>query len=537
MTDAARRHDVLSRVVLAMVIVLTTAILASRLDFVPNWDGRFYADCIVDAALRNLAPSSLRCADHVSHAYMLYAGAVQMLSPGSYPFILIANAGLYLLACLAVHRLASLAFPGRDHDLERAFLTSLVAAQPAVLAAVVQPNIDLPMLPAFLWGCVFVLRRQWIALIAVGIALVATKETGVLLYTTLLVSFVLGAVIPYRRSARRVALTCLRLAPLALPVVLFASYILYRVIVPQGPVIWAPGMSKRGMLLQFVIPHADRRTLNYLVLIFVLGFAWVGTLFVSYDTAVAAYRAWRRTPPRALNGARRRVVHFVAVLGLLTTYALTRFSSYGNTRYLLPIFAIAPLVLYASMVRLAIAKVPRVAILAALVGVTLISSVRTIDPVSRAVFGTFPVGDHHLLRMTRLTGECCGAGRDQLVYNLEFTTLSDLVSDVTASMANDSTTLFVPPVMRWETVGALDSTTRRRTLRRDHRFTPNLFEPDTLSLLDSPPVGAIYLALPNGDVEAGARVLARKYQLGEPRRFWRGRYSLTAYPLTLRSRL
>jgi len=525
---------VLSRVVLAVVIVLTTAILASRLDFVPNWDGRFYADCIVDAALRKLAPSSLRCADHVSHAYMLYAGAVQMLSPGSYPLILAANAGLYLLACGAVHRLASLAFPGREHDLERAFPTALVAAQPAILAAVVQPNIDLPMLPAFLWGCVFVLRRQWIALIAAGVALVATKETGVLLYTTLLVSFVLGAVIPYRRSVRRLVPTCLRLAPMALPVVLFASYIVYRLIVPQGTVIWAPGMSKRGMLLQFLVPHADRRTVNYLVLIFVLGFAWVGTLFVSYDGAVAAYRAWRRTPPRTLKGAKRRVVHFVAVLGLLTTYALTRFSSYGNTRYLLPILAIAPLILYASMVRLAVPKAARVTILAALVAVSLISSVRTIDPVSKVVFGTFPVGEHNLLRMTRLTGECCGAGRDQLVYNLEFTTLSDLVSDATASMANDSTTLFVPPLMRWETVGPLDSTTHRRTLRRGHRFTPNQFEPDTLALLDTPPTPAIYLALPNGDIEAGARLLARRYELGEPRRFWRGRYSLTAYPLTLR---
>jgi hypothetical protein len=246
------------------------------------------------------------------------------------------------------------------------------------------------------------------------------------------------------------------------------------------------------------------------------------------------YRAWRRTSPRALYGAKRRVVQFVAVLGLLTTYALTRFSTYGNTRYLLPIFAIAPLILYSSMVRLAIAKVTRVTILTALVAVSLISSVRTIDPVSRVVFGTFPVGDHSLLRMTRLTGECCGAGRDQLVYNLEFTTLSDLVSDATASLATDSTTLFLPPRMRWETVGALDSTTHRRTLRRDHRFTPNVFEPDTLSMLDTPPGSAIYLALPNGDVEAGARALSRRYELGEPRRFWRGRYSLTAYPLTLR---
>lgn len=34
--------------------------------------------------------------------------------------------------------------------------------------------------------------------------------------------------------------------------------------------------------------------------------------------------------------------------------------------------------------------------------------------------GTFDFGTHKMLKMTSLTGECCGYGRDQLVYNLEF---------------------------------------------------------------------------------------------------------------------
>ena len=81
------------------MLVLTLALLASRASYIPTWDGRIYADCIVDAGERHLALSTLRCVDHISHAYMLFAGAIQMLSPGSFPLMLLANVILYLIAC------------------------------------------------------------------------------------------------------------------------------------------------------------------------------------------------------------------------------------------------------------------------------------------------------------------------------------------------------------------------------------------------------------------------------------------------------
>jgi hypothetical protein len=523
------------RVFLGAMLVTTLALLTVRAGFIPFWDGRIYAECIVDAGERHVALSTLRCVEHISHAYMLYAGALQMLSPGSFPLMLLANVILYLLACAAFYRLAQLAFPSSEHALERALLTAAFAAQPAVLASVVQPNIDLPMLPAFLWGTVFIIRRRWLALILVGTALIATKESGVLLYVTLVFSYAIAMVLPKPSSSRSPIRALVHLAPLAIPAALFVAYIAYRAIVPHETVIWAAGTTEKSIIYQFLVPRIDRYFVNYLAMMLVLSFAWVAAALVGADTIVGIVRKWRKQPARPLPGAKRRIVRFLIVLGVVTMYALTRFSSWGNSRYLLPVFALTPLMLYAAVVRFGVRPSVRRPALGALAVLLLISTVRTIDPVSRAFYGTWAFGDHRLLRMTRVTHECCGAGRDQLVYNLQYTHLGNLTSDATAALATDSTVVFVPHRMMWETLGPLDRTTHRRTLRRQNVIRPLLYEPDTLATLRRPPSDAIYIGLPNGDPEAGLRMLGQWYDVGAPRRMQRGGYWLNAYRLTLRS--
>jgi len=531
---ANEQRPLAGKLALAGMLAITLALLASRSGHVPSWDGRIYGDCIIDAAERHLTLSSLRCSEHMSHAYMLYAGLIQMLSPGSFPLMLLANAILYLIACAGFYRLTQLAFPGPEHGVERGLLTSVFAAQPAILASVVQPNIDFPMLPAFLWGTVFIIRRQWVALIAVAIALVFTKETGVLLYVTLVFSYAVAMVLPNPKSPRSPFRALLHLTPLAVPVGVFAAYIAYRIIVPHEAVIWAAGTTEKSIVYQFLVPRIDRYFVNYMVMILVLSFAWVTAAVVGIDTLTALVRRYRKLPPRPLPGAKRRIVRFLIVLGVVTIYALTRFSSWGNSRYLLPVFALTPFLLYAALVRLGITPVVRRSFLGALAALMLLSTVRTADPISRALYGTWAFGDHRLLRMTRVTGECCGGGRDQLVYNLQFTHLGDLMSDATAAMATDSTVVFVPRRMRWETLGPLDARTHRRTMRRENVITPRLFEPDTLQYLEAPPADAMLVALPNGDPAAAGDSLASWYDIGPPVRLRRGGYWLMAHRLTLR---
>ena len=522
--------------IVGVAVVVSLMLLASRAGYVPMWDGRIYADCIIDAARQRLSWDSLRCADHISYAYMLYAGALQLISPSSFPLMLLANTLLWLLACAAFYRLARIAFPGDEHALDRSLLTAAFAFQPAILASVVQPNIDLPMLPAFLWATVFVVRLRWIALILTGIALVGTKESGVLLYVTLVFSYTVAMVMPGPSSKRSPFKAMWHVAPLSIPVIVFAIYIAYRIIVPHTTVLAAAGTTDMPILQQFIVPRIDPYFVNYVVMMCVLSFAWVSTAVVGSDAVVAIGRKVRKLTPRPLPGAKRRVVRFIAVLGVVSMWALTRYSSWGNSRYLLPVFALTPLMLYASLVRFGVPKTARRTLLGALAVLLGVSVVRTVDPVSRALYGTWKLGGHSLLRMTRVTGECCAAGRDQLVYNLQYTALADLTSDATAALVRDSTTVFFPTRMDWQSLGSLDSASSVRTLRRTRTFTPPLLYPDTLQFLSVPPRDAVYIGLPNGDVTGGLRKLSPWYDTAGVTRVQRDGYWLDAYRLRFRER-
>ena len=484
--------------------------------------------------MARVAVSTLRCAEHPTHAYMLFAGAIQMLSPGSYPLILIANALLYVAACYAFFLIARLAFPGPTHDVGRALLCAAFALHPAVLASVVQPTIDFPLLPAFLWGVVFVLRGQRAWLVAVGLAMVFTKETGVVLYAALIGTHALLTLFGPGGLARNFRATLKTVIPLGIPLLVFAAYLAYRATIPQATVVWSPGTTQESILKRFIVPRIDRPLASFLVMMFVLSFAWIATAVVGIDTLVGARRVLARQRSRVLEGADRGTVLFLLVLGIITAFALTRFTTYANTRYILAAAALLPLVMYASLVRLGVGTTGRTIVTGALAAGFAISTVFTADPVSRALYGTFALGDRSLLNLTRITHECCGTGRDQLVYNLQFTKLSDLMSDaMVAVRADDSTTVFVPHDMLWETLGKLDATTRRRTLRRDNTVWPPLLEPDSLATRPTPS-RAVFLALPNGDVENGIRRLSAEYVVGPPRRVSRGAYWLNVYPLTLR---
>jgi hypothetical protein len=83
------------------MLIAMVRLIGTGSGHIPTSDWRTYAGCVVDAAEQRLAFSTLR-------------------------------AGFYRLT------------------------------RPAILASVVQPSIHLPMLPSFLWGAVFIIRRQWL---------------------------------------------------------------------------------------------------------------------------------------------------------------------------------------------------------------------------------------------------------------------------------------------------------------------------------------------------------------------------------------
>ena len=123
---------------------------------------------------------------------------------------------------------------------------------------------------------------------------------------------------------------------------------------------------------------------------------------------------------------------------------------------------------------------------------------RSDDPVSRAVWGTFPAGPRPMYDMTSITGECCGHGRDQLAYNLEFAFFHEAQSQTFAAVElTPATVVIVARGALWYLDAPLDPVTRRRTMAWENVLLPRYLDDAMLARTDPPPVDVLVLAMPN----------------------------------------
>jgi hypothetical protein len=210
--------------------------------------------------------------------------------------------------------------------------------------------------------------------------------------------------------------------------------------------------------------------------------------------------------------------------------------TYSNVRYLLAGTALWLGVAYVALVRLRLRPSLRRAALGVYAVLVAVSVVRTVDPVSRLLWGTFPVGSHRMLAITSITGECCGTGRDQLAYSLEFTRLDELTNLALTTLLRDTSTVIVlPSRMRYHIIERIDRVTWRRTLRREGAFEPTVMTGPVVLIRQPPPREILYLAMPNGKDSTSLAELAGSYDIGPERRFESGGYALSAYQMTVKN--
>jgi hypothetical protein len=524
--------------VLGAATLVALALMLPRASFVPLWDGRFYAECVIEAAQNGLRPYWLRCAGHPSHVYVLLAGVARWLAPNGTLSFFIVDSLLLVAACVGFNRVMRLALPSRDLDVERAQATAAFMLQPSFLAAVLQPNLDLPVLTGFVWCLVMLIERRWVWTVLVGLAMVFSKETGVLLYGVTGACYALWLVARETRGWRARAAAVLRLAPLAIPIVVFGAYfVAYRVFRPTTGAMWEGYTRKSSIAEQFIVPQFDAFTTAYLAMIFVLNFAWIPSLAIAGDL-VAGLRARFGGRPRATAGLDGGIIGLLAIVTIGVAYFLTRYVTFTNPRYVLAAVAMVLAMFVIALVRLGVPPAVRRGFLAAYTVLLVISSVRTIDPVSRLVFGTFPVGSHRMLSMSSITKECCGPfGRDQLAYSLEFTVFDGLLSDALAATDGDvdSLTIVLPDEGDWYVVERFDRGSRKRTLdQRNSRDPWVMTATAAVSGELTSPARAWYFALPNQDFADGLRKLETLYDIGPERRVERRGYAMSIYPLVLR---
>jgi len=508
------------------------AVCAVFLDFVPMWDGRIYFDCL-QKAVTGAPDASWDCAGHPTAAYMRILGLALHLAPDSYAPVVAANAVLGCVAIVAFLRLARRLLPGAGHRWSTAAATFAFAVHPVFLASAVQLSPDYGVAVFTLPATLALVDGRLLASALWSLPAVFSKESGVLLQVLgallYLVFFVGRRPGPWRDKLHGLA----RAWPLALPAAAYALRLLFGGAVPQETAL-ASSFGQVSLVRQFLsVSFLDNLLPAALLSILVLNWMWL----VSLPIAAQMLRATGRfvvgaAAPATSSSPAPAADAFLTWIFAGTLFVLTRYRTFDNVRYFLPV--LAPLMLVST--RSLVALVPwgrlRTGVLACTAVLLLASGFRASDPVTTRAFGTFDFGIRPMLRMTSITRECCGFGRDQLVYNLEFAKLHYLTSDALQALPLDGTPLACHSLANFFLVGPLDPATHRRSVRRDALPEPRWISWPALARAGTLPPRVRLFDFPNFEPNENAAWLSR-YEIAERHLFERDGYALEVLDLAL----
>ncbi|HLA89441.1 MAG TPA: hypothetical protein VJL28_03285 [Gemmatimonadaceae bacterium] len=474
------------------------ATLFPEFDYVPVWDGRVYANCAVEAAASGLTLDSLRCAGHPSQGYAAFLAFSQMVRLGDVRLLHLTDTLLGLLALASFRVVLARVFPAphlaRDLDL----VTLACAVHPVVLSTLVQVNIDFGVYVFFFATLAALVsgRYGWTAL--AGLFLCFSKETGVLAY---LVMVGLDALFRATGTKGTVLERLGRLAPMsvtAVPVVAYAVHVLWWNATHAEAAVWKHQWQRATLDGFNFFDLSEPVFRSYASGIFLLGFMWVVSAIIGADLVVGGARMARHLDHREVPGADRRALAFVTTLTVVLAYLLTSFRTWSNLRYFALLYPLLVLLAFAALLRLGLRAHVRAAVVALVAALFVFATYRSSDPVSRAVYGTFPIGDREMYRMASITGEFGGPGRDQLVYNLEFTGYHQVQNALFLRLRpTDSTAFATSRAVRWNIWSQLDARTWRRTLARRDVIVPRYADEVDLAAMPNRPRDVWFLEFSN----------------------------------------
>jgi hypothetical protein len=378
-------------------------------------------------------------------------------------------------------------------------VTGTVMYCPVVVASVLQLSPDFGVTAFLTLAARAFMRERYIRAMFWGALAALSKESGALLFAVELGVYVLvfglraPNLLPRKWQAfrRRSALV---VVPLVGVLAVFA------VIAPQDEnAMWATRLDLQSVVRQFLsVSFMDNVLPASLATIFVLNCMWVPTAVLVLCVGYWVVRRWLLALPTRTS--RDPAFEFAVVSFLLSAYLLTRFRTFTNVRYYLPVF---PLVLLLSARALWSIGLPRLVRLLGQGGILLAlgwSNFRSFDPVSADLFGTLRFGEHRLFHITSLTGECCGLGRDQMVYNLEFAEmewLSRQIYPFVFRARNDGYETAAHPEADWRFFDSIDAKTLRRGSPRPGSFVLPRTHSWAVGAVPVKPEKILYIAFPN----------------------------------------
>jgi hypothetical protein len=523
--------------------LLPVLLLLPEGSYVPIFDGRDYANCIVTMATQ---PSwgHLSCSGHPSHGYTLFTAAIQALRPYSTWLMLTSHLALLLASLWAFRQILAHLFPGPDEWGTRTLALTSLAVHPAILACTLQPNPDLAALAGSLLVLESLLAKRFFRAALAGLFLVFTKEVGLLFLPTIVavyaVAFVTRVEAPLRDKGRALA----RLWPLAVPIAAGAGRLLFLHLTHRALFQVPPTHSSasRSILSEFLsVQLLDRTFLSYAAGIGVLQFQWVQTAVVlAWTCWIVGRWLFRASTVRKADEAPAAWLSWVLCFAFFVL--TTRYRTYSSPRYWLSAYPMMMLATYAGVRELRVPVAARHGLFAMLTLAFLASEFHVVDPVSRKLYGTFRFGDHDMLRASSISeyaSERSSGGRDALTYNLQFANIHHLQEAVIASLPNARIPHLVDMQSDWHLWDSLDASFHR-TLDPRGTELPYLRVVTTVDSLELRPVrwtgpSPIYVYVVYPMFETYQRLvlarLAKIFEIGRPKMVQHDGYSVEVYPL------
>jgi len=423
----------------------------------PLWDGGLYMYCLKNAVSLPFKLSNFSCAGHTSIAYMFVLGLGQLVGQGSVEWLNITNTILYSISAWVFYRIIVQLFP-HSTSAERLMLSILLIINPSLLANSLNLNLDFGIFVFFQIFLLFMLRGRYIESIFFGLLMIFSKETGVIIYGVIVFWFVLKRILFHHKGNKLINIF------LIIPCIVLLFY------VAQTKTFWITSVSESGSLIKSILNSTNswnnKAYISNLFLVFGLNFMWLvsGVIIIALiKKSVIFIKTGGRFQGKFIyKGRGLLIVTFLSFITLVCI--LTGYKTYANSRYFLVLIPGLMLVFFAALRYLVRSNKVRVIVMAFFCLLFYIQCFRTIDPMGFFVYGGFDFGKHRMYKMTGLTEECCGYGRDQLIYNLEYTKIHDLSNYILSDLKPRNADIFSSTSgSDYYVIGALDAVSHKRS--------------------------------------------------------------------------
>lgn len=498
-------------------------------DFYPLWDAAIYFEDALKVADKTLNPLAYNIARHPTMGYLYWPAIATRVFGKSYRVFLIYNALLGWWMSVAV---ADIARRLLRHEYRRLDLLLVVGSAmycPAVVASMVQLTPDFGVLVFLTLATAALLRERFVRAAIWGILAGWSKESGVLLFATVVLCYLLVFGARAQRSkADRLGAIMHRL-PLLLAAGVAPGIVKAFDAVEENQIM-AQGGGVQGLIRQFLsVSFLDNVLPASLSTIVVLNCMWLPTALLLFKLGSWCMHALLldSTPRRR----RSPTAEFITWVFVAELFLLTRFRTFTNVRYYLPVFPWLLLLSSRAMLDWRWTRSLRLVAQAIVLLAIGVSNFRSFDPISARIFDTIPFGERRLFHVTSLTGECCGLGRDQLVYNLEFAQIDRILRDILPYVLGRSGMLAVHPQANWYVFQAIEPATKQRTMPTPKTLRLPFIDPVTVELSPHKPERIYFIALPNMPNAGELLRYARYYSVGSNHRFERDGYFIEVLEL------